>query len=160
MAEMVEPKYLMDAGFRMDQFGTPADFATSYLQAVIDDAKALVRLNVGSAAFDAVTTEGAPEWTRLVSAVRCAAKAELWTRRAAFVDSNAAQGMDGTAYLNRREYLQHAANAQACAAYWIDAFLLGGDGIQAQPSTDMSGGVVVSGQFTGGYGQAADRVCR
>lgn len=154
----VEPQQLMDAGFREEQFGTPANF-TVYLQDVIDDAAAVVRMNVGRAAYDAVTDDSSADYIRLRNAERCAAKAELWMRRAAFVDSNAAQGMDNTAYLNRREYLNHASNAQACAAQWIDKFLMGGDGIRDEPATDMAGGVVVTGQFMGGASfRGADRV--
>ena len=154
----VEPQQLQDAGFREAQFGTPDDF-TAYLNNVIADAEALVRLNVGRAAYDAVTDAASVDYTRLSNAVRCAAKAELWMRRAAFIDSNAVQGMDNTAYLNRREYLQHAANEQACTAHWIDQFLLGGDGVRDQPATDYAGGVVVSGQFAARTASAtADRV--
>lgn len=155
---------LIDAGFRSEQFGTPDDFAAAdgYLARVIAEASGIVRLNVGGGLYDDTLDQQAASWLRLQRAELCAAKAELWTRRAAFIDSNASQGLDpAAAHLNRREYLLHAKDAQACAAYWIDVFLSGGEGPGEAPVTDSAGSVVVSGPFglAGGYySRSPDRI--
>lgn len=162
MSNLITPEQLKDAGFRAEQFGTPSDWDV-YLAAVVVQAGDVVKLNVGVARYDAVVAadDGDIGKIRLSKAEFCSAKAELWTRRAAFIDSNAAQAMDGAAaHLNRRAYLDHAKEAQACAAHWMDAFMLGGDDEYSQPVSDLSTGAVVTGPFAAGAGftRVYDRV--
>lgn len=142
-------QYLTDAGFRGEQFGDAPDFATAtagYLARVLADAAAMVRSNVGASAYDAVVAESIDE-TRLRRAEEQAAKAELWTRRAAFIDGSSVQAMDRAAYLERREYLRAASDAQALASYWIDEFLAGGDSPGERAITGMSSGTVTTGPW-------------
>lgn len=143
-------QYLTDAGFRAAQFGDAADFltaATGYLARVLADAEALVRSNVGDAVYDAVAAYSLAE-TRLRRAEEFAAKAELWTRRAAFIDASSVQAMDAAAYLERREYLRAASDAQAQASYWIDEFLAGGDSPGERAITGFAGSTVVTGPWS------------
>lgn len=143
-------QYLTDAGFRPEQFGTPPDFdtaGTGYLARVLGGAEDVVRTAVGNAAYDAVVANSIDE-TRLRAAEECAAKAELWSRRAAFIDGSSAQAYDKAAWAERKQYLAQAADAQACAAYWIDEFLAGGDAPEDRAVTGLSVGIVTSGPFT------------
>lgn len=120
-----------DAGFRAEQFGTPADYtteATGYLARVIADASAYVQGEVGAAAYDAVA-DGTVDELRLRRAELAMVKAELWRRRAAFLDSNANSSLEGVSngiYLERREFLKHADEAEAMAATWLGQFRSGG----------------------------------
>lgn len=119
-------QHLKDAGFRPEQFGTPADF-DAYLAAILTDASTWVSDAVGDAVYAAATT--GVTLLRLKRAEICYTKAELWRRRAAFIDSNAQSGLEGGGgvYLERREFLAHAAEADTCAQYNVDLVNTGGD---------------------------------
>ena len=82
---------LLDFGFKAQQFGNPADFATAstgYLARVLNDAATFVRDQIGAAAYDALVATSADELhTRL--AEKYFAAAELTTRRETFKDSDA-----------------------------------------------------------------------
>src|SRR5690606_1921985 len=56
-----------------------------------------------------------PQHEHLRAAELCWASAQLWKRRAAFIDSNAASSLERMAYLDRREFEDQAARAMACA---------------------------------------------
>lgn len=122
-----------DAGFNAKQFGTPADWAatgTGYVARVITEAAVLVEDRVGAAAYAAATKESQPaQFQRLRRAELCAVKAELWRRRAAFLDANAFSALEGnpSASTERKSYLQHAEDAEGCMLSNIDLFLSGGD---------------------------------
>ena len=142
---------IIDAGFSSAQFGTPADWdvpATGYLARLIDDAAVWVAAKVGQPAYDAAVSGVA--LLRLTRAELCAAKAELWRRRAAFLDANAQSALDGAngEYLNRREYLSHANHADACAQFWVDEFT--SQGQAALEGSAVSLGHVVSGPYRPG----------
>lgn len=140
---------LLDAGFRAEQFGTPPDFdtaGTGYLARVLEDSEALVRSNVGNLAYDSVQPDSA-QIIRLRRAEECAARAELWARRAAFIDGSSVQAMDKAAWQERREYLRHADAAAAECAAWLDAFLAGGESPGEAAVTGLSVGVAVSGPW-------------
>lgn len=142
-------QFLLDSGFRAEQFGMPADFVTAssgYLARVLHDAESLVRANVGNLAYDTTPADSVQN-LRLRRAEECAARAELWTRRAAFIDGSSVQGMDSAAWQERREYLRHADNAAAECATWLDAFLAGGETPAEAAVSDLSSGVVVSGPW-------------
>lgn len=112
-----------DAGFRPEQFGTPADWSTAsigYLARAIQDAERWVRARVGDSVYDAAVEGFALD--RLTAAEFARLTCLLWRRRAAFIDSNAASAMDRPGYLERREY--EATAAAACAraeAYIVEA---------------------------------------
>lgn len=77
-------------------------------------------------------------------------RAELWTRRAAFIDSSSVQGLDAAAWQERREYQRQADAAAAECAHWIDAFLAGAESPADAPVVGLSGTVVVSGPWPQG----------
>lgn len=117
---------LIDAGFRAAQFGTPADFSV-YLAPLLADATVWVTDAIGSATY-AAANDGIVA-LRIKRAEICYVKAELWRRRASFIDGNAQSALEGSAgmYLDRREYLAHATEADACAQFNVDLINNGGD---------------------------------
>ena len=138
-----------DAGFKAAQFGTPADFltpTTGYLARAIAEAAIWMAGRVGQAAYDA-TLAGTAQVQRLKRAELCWVKAELWTRRAAFLDANAFTALEGnpSAAAERRSYLEHAATALECALNNVDLFLTGGDA--AAPGSGATIGHVESGPY-------------
>lgn len=145
---------IIDAGFSSTQFGTPADWdtpSTGYLARVIDEAALWAAAKVGQSAYDAAV-DGVAK-LRLARAELCYVKAELWRRRAAFLDSNAQSALDGGngEYLNRREFLAHAEQADACAAFWIDEFTSAGNGA-ALAGSGATLGYVATGPYRVGNG--------
>lgn len=145
-------QYLLDAGFRKEQFGAPSDFdqeSTGYLARVLEGAESVIRSNVGSAAYDAVTDEESVAWHRLRRAEECAARAELWSRRAAFIDGSSVQAMDKAAWQERKEYQRSADVAAAECASWLDAYLAGAETPEEVSVPGLSGAVVVSGPWQG-----------
>lgn len=143
-------QHALDYGFRAEQFGTPDDFptaSTGYLARVLADAEQLVRANVGNAAYDAVIDTGSLAWTRLRRAEECAMRAELWARRAAFIDASSLQAMDKAAWQERRQYERQASAAAAECSHWLDAFLSGAEDPADTPVVGLSGTVVVSGPW-------------
>lgn len=116
---------LIDAGFTSQQFGSPADFTTAttgYLARVLLVASAWVSERLGAGIYAALVTTTDNAYVFAVQAEQYRAIAELWRRRAAFFDSAGRAGMQDTEYSERREYLAHAAEAQAMAdAYLADA---------------------------------------
>jgi len=141
-----------DAGFNAKQFGTAPDWATAvtgYVARVIAEAAVIVEDRVGSAAYAAATSEDQPaQFQRLRRAELCAVKAELWRRRAAFLDGNAFSALEGnpSASSERRSYLQHAEDAEGCMLSNIDLFLSGGD--VAALGSGARIGVVETGPFS------------
>lgn len=136
-----------DAGFRAEQFGTPADWATAgagYVARVIADAETFVADRVGTAAYAAAT--GA-QLLRLKRAELCWVKHELWTRRAAFLDANAFSALEGnpSASTERKSYLEHASASMDCVLNNLDLFQSGGDATAL--GSGASVGFVESGQF-------------
>jgi hypothetical protein len=116
MAAKVKIQDITDAGFRPEQFGTPADWSEGtggYLSRLIARAEqwAIGRFGAGYAAVpeDSTTHE------RLRAAELCWVSGHLWKRRAAFIDSNATGSREGLDYLNRREYESQAQRAFECA---------------------------------------------
>lgn len=115
MAAKVSIQDIEDGGFRAQQFGTPADWseeAGGYLARVIAHASAWARARIGGAAYD-VPGEIANQYIR--SAELCWCRAELWRRRAAFIDSNAVSALDNLVHADRREFEAQAARAMECA---------------------------------------------
>lgn len=142
---------ITDSGFRAEQFPPAPDFLAAtagYLARVIALAEATARTRVGSTAYDGATVTSSVAYYRLHRAELNLAKAELWRRRAAFVDGNAAHSSDQSEYLNRREYLAHARECDELADAAIAEFIAGGDGPATGLMADFSLGVVESGRFT------------
>ena len=115
MAAKVVVQDVTDAGFRPAQFGTPADWeaGAGYLARVIARAEVWARGEFG-AGYDTVAT-GTPTYEHLRSAELCWVRAELWKRRAAFIDSNAVSALDNLAHADRREFEAQAERAMQCA---------------------------------------------
>lgn len=116
MAAKVKIQDITDAGFRAEQFGTPADWeaeSAGYLSRLIARAEqwAIGRFGAGYSVVPADSTTH----ERLRAAELCWVSGHLWKRRAAFVDSNAASSREGLDYLNRREYELQASRAFECA---------------------------------------------
>lgn len=139
-----------DAGFRAEQFGTPADWSTatppalSYLARVIADAETFVSDRVGASAYAAATGAQA---LRLKRAELCWVKHELWGRRAAFLDANAFSALEGnpSASAERKSYLEHANAAMDCVLNNLDLFQTEGDA--AALGSGASIGYVETGPF-------------
>lgn len=115
MAAKVSIQDIEDGGFRAEQFGTPLDWSeagTGYLARVIERASAWARGRLGTAAYDAAD---AVTGEHIRSAELCWVRAELWKRRAAFIDSNAASALDNLVHADRREFEAQAARAMECA---------------------------------------------
>lgn len=117
MAAKLTLQDIEDAGFRREQFGTPADWDEAqppgYVARVLRDVGLWARGRFGSG-YDTVA-EDTPEWQHLRAAELCYASHILWKRRAAFIDSNAVSALDRLAYLDRREFEEQAARALECA---------------------------------------------
>lgn len=108
---------LREEGWRADQFG--GDFANpaafdAYLTTVLGEASRWAEQQIGAANYAAAT---APSYLFdcLKRAERCYANAELWKRRAKFLDSQGNTGLEQSDYLNRREYYAHANESWDCA---------------------------------------------
>lgn len=113
-------QHLRDEGWRPDQFGAAVPDFDAYLGAVIADAALWVAAKLGAAYAGA---------TGFVES--CARRAEvymagamLFKRRASFVDSDAGQGLDRQAYLDRRGYMEDAARLHECAVNALREALL------------------------------------
>jgi hypothetical protein len=144
---------ITDAGFRAEQFGTPADWTTSgtgYLARLLTQAQTWVKGMVGADPYAAAASGSIAE-LRLRQAELCYAKAELWRRRAAFLDSNAFSAIEGnpSAARERESYLKQADSSDACAQFHIDLFNNDGD-VAASGS-----GVALGSAETGPYATAS-----
>lgn len=140
-----------DAGFNAKQFGTPADWSTAgtgYVARLLADAETYVSDRVGSAAYAAASGAQA---LRLKRAELCYAKAELWRRRAAFLDANAFTAREGnpSAANERKSYLEHAMQAEECLLSNIDLFTSEGD------STALGSGASLGSVETGPFSTAS-----
>ncbi len=135
-----------DAGFRAEQFGTPASFDL-YLETIIADAGTWSSDQVGAAVY-AATTSGIG-LLRLRRAELCFVKAQLWRNRMAFLDGNAQSSLEGNASAanERKTYEQHAADADLCADYWLLQFTTNGNAPAAGSGAVM--GHITTGPFAG-----------
>ena len=106
---------LKDEGFRAEQFGAETGFDfDAFLTTLTAEAGRWAESKVGATLY-AATVADSFAFDCLVRAETCHAAARLWKRRAGFVDSNAQLGRESPLYLERREYLAHAAAAMDCA---------------------------------------------
>jgi hypothetical protein len=120
MAAKVSIQDIRDAGFRPEQFGSPLgseadgwDTPGGYLERLITRAEAWARGRYG-AGYDAVPA-GSPTEEHLRAAELCWSSAQLWRRRAAYIDSNAASALENLIYRDRLAFEEQAANAMQCA---------------------------------------------
>lgn len=145
----IDVQSVLDAGFRAEQFPPAADFASStgYLKRAIDEQSTLLRGRVGAAAYDAETSDTSIGMARLKRAELYLVIAELWRRRAAFVDGNASHAAETSPERNRAEYLRHAREADEVATLAIDEFIAGTDGPGTGALVGMSMGTVETGRF-------------
>lgn len=150
MAAKVTLQDITDAGFRAEQFGTPADWDTpgsGYLARLMARAELWARGRFGSGAYDQLS-EASPEHEALRAAEGCFVAHHLWKRRAAFIDSNAVSSREDTTYLNRREFEAQAARALECAESSM-AIAIGGP--HAAPGHAVVLTAAVSGPFLPGW---------
>jgi len=124
MAAKATIQDITDAGFRQEQFGTPDERENDswageggYLARVLVRASAWAAGRFGAGYADVVAPSALFEHLR--SAELCWVSAQLWKRRAGFIDSNAATSRDDMSYLNRREYEAQAERAMECAESYI-----------------------------------------
>lgn len=115
-----------DDGFRAEQFGTPADWATAdtgYLARLIADAVLWVQRKIDSTTYTAAAGS-------LLYALRmaelCYCRTQLWKRRAAFLDANAFTALEQGAAPERKQYLEQADQAWQCALDWLASAEAGG----------------------------------
>lgn len=109
--------HLLQLGFVASQFGGAADWSTAstgYLALILTDAGLWAEGEIGAAPYAAVSA-GTRAFACIKKAELMWSSAELWTRRASFVDGNASVGLREGQYLERREYLAHADAAMAAA---------------------------------------------
>lgn len=148
----VTPQDISDAGFRREQFGTPADWDVpmgqpghpGYLQRLIARAELWARGRFGADAYGTLVA-GTVTAERMRAAELCWVSAQLWKRRAAFIDSNAVSALENMAYLDRREFEAQAVRAMECAeAAIVDA--------GAPPLSTGAGGVALAHVVTGTFG--------
>ncbi|CAN7333510.1 hypothetical protein LJR143_001692 [Pseudoxanthomonas sp. LjRoot143] len=116
MAAKVKIQDITDAGFRAEQFGTPADWeaeSAGYLSRLIARAEqwAIGRFGAG---YSVVPADSATH-ERLRAAELCWVSGHLWKRRAAFVDSNAMASRENLVHANREAYERQANRAFECA---------------------------------------------
>ena len=140
---------LKDEGWRADQFGGALDVPAfdAYLQAAIDEAGRWAAAKCG-AAYAGIDSPSYA-FDCLARAETCAASAQLWKRRAAFIDSGASSDRQNPLYLERREYLAHGETAWACAlANLTDALgEIGVDPTGLGDWTAFATGTVESGRY-------------
>ena len=108
---------IKDAGFRAEQFGTPADWDVEpggYLARLVSRAGIWASGRLGSAVY-AAQAAGTPEYEYTRAAELCWVRGHLWNRRAGFIDSNAVSALDNLVHADRREFEAQAARAFECA---------------------------------------------
>lgn len=149
MAAKVTFQDIADAGFRREQFGTPADWATQdgYLERLIARATVWATARYGTG-YDTVAADSAA-YENLRSAELCWVSARLWRARAGFIDSNAASSRDALSYADRRQYLETAQQMDDCADANM-ALAIGGN--SPYPGTGAS----LAGAETGPFQRPAD----
>ena len=141
---------LQNEGWRNTQFGGMASAAfDTFLDGVVTEAGAWAQAKIGAATYDAVTA-GTHAHYALARAERYFAGSLLWKRRAGFADSQATNGLQGSEYLNRREYLASAKTAMECA---LDALTeaareLGVDLAGAGDIPAMASGYIETGRYS------------
>ena len=122
MAAKITAQDIDDAGFKPAQFGmasaSPNNWAEPtaakpYIDRLLGRVEAWARGRF-TGDYDATATTTLTG-ERLRAAELCWASAQLWKRRAAFIDANAVSSMDNLAYLDRREFEAQATRAFECA---------------------------------------------
>lgn len=108
---------LIAMGFAAAQFGKPPDFAAGggYLEDVIDGAAAEVIEAVGQTVYDAAS---GVVLARLAKAEKYLAAAELWTRRAAFLDADQSISRDDNAIAAQQASFLKLAERATTQAEW------------------------------------------
>ncbi len=107
----VTPAQIARLGFVADQFGAPGDWLATdgYLAEIITSVAEFVRNEVGAGLYDSAT---GPVLSQLVDAEKALTSAELWRRRAAFVDASSSLGNSDSRYRAGREYLTNGDKAE------------------------------------------------
>jgi hypothetical protein len=108
---------IVDAGFRPEQFGKPADWSTAtvgYVARLLAQCSRVAAQRIGEALYASIAADTLAN-DYLAKAEKYLAIEELWRRRAAFIDGAATVGNNGGQYLERREYLAHADSAKVAA---------------------------------------------
>ena len=105
-------------GFSSTQFGSPADWSTEsgYLDALLDGVALEVREAVGAGTYDGAGVGSFTEY-RITEAEKYLASAELWRRRAVFIERASITGQrDDTVGEQERCYRNAAAAEDAAWA--------------------------------------------
>lgn len=150
MAAKASIQDVTDAGFRPEQFGTPADWEaadTGYLARILARASVWAAARYGAGYADVTAASAPATFERLRQAELCYVRSELWKRRASFIDSNAVSALENLVHADRREFEAQAARAWECAEDWMAQAI--GDGT----ATPGSAGVLTyaeSGPFLRG----------
>lgn len=154
MAGKATAQDLIDAGFGPDQFGAVTDWLGTFLPDILLLSELWARTALGEPAYDAATPTALTLPNKHAAALIRRAEtyhgaAELWRRRAAAVDRNAVAGLSDQAFLNRREYLAHAVEAESTARDLLSRAgeVLGIVIDDASPGSALSVGHVESGRF-------------
>lgn len=144
---------LVDAGFREELFPGVVGFLSDYLPRVLTTAARWAEALVGDAAYasaaaEATTAKLRAAFEALRAAEIAAGSAELWRRRAAFVEANAVNGLQDPG-ANREAYLRQAADFDAIArdhieraAAWLDVSI-----DDTTPGSGIAVGHVETGRF-------------
>lgn len=141
---------IVNAGFRAEQFGNPADWATAttgYVAVELARAGRWAEARLGAAAY-AAAVAGQYVFDLLVLAETHRTASALWRRRASFCDANISVGLQESQYMERREYLAHAAEADAAAEQAISDAIVENGGSVELPGTGISVGHVEVGAFS------------
>lgn len=147
MAAKVTIADLKNTGFRKEQFGFSSDAAgfDTVLTSIVDEVGRWAAARVGGTAYAAASTGPSVEFDRLKYAEQYKAQAELWRRRAVFLDTNATQGLDLSAAAERRECYLSAERCDALAAEWLELAVTGDPA--AVPGSGLAVGLTETGMF-------------
>lgn len=140
---------ITNAGFRAEQFGSPADWltaSTGYVAVELARAGRWVEARIGATAY-AAATAGTYLFDLLVQAETQLVASVLWRRRASYTDGNVVVGLQEGQYLERREYLAQADAAFAAAEQAISDALVESGAAAQIPGSGISVGHVETGRY-------------
>jgi hypothetical protein len=140
---------ITNAGFRAEQFGSPADWltaSTGYVAVELARAGRWVEARIGATAY-AAATAGTYLFDLLVQAETHKVASVFWRRRASYTDGNVLVGLQEGQYMERREYLKHAEDAEAAAEQALSDAIVEAGGTATLPGTGASFGHIETGRY-------------
>lgn len=146
MAAKVTIANLKDCGFRKEQFGRSADAAgfDALLTEIVGEAGRWAEARIGASVYAAATT--GVTFDRLKLAEQYKASAELWRRRAAYIDGNATTGLEAAQYAERRQYFADAKSCDELADAWLAVAV--SDNPADVPGSALAVGLTETGLFS------------